>query len=104
MALPGVKGLGGGNAVHIEAVPPDAHPSTGVPLLLLELELLLLELELLLELLELLLELELLLLELLELESPVPPPHPSRLITGTATTADPIALTSLRRSSREELT
>lgn len=88
----------------MEAVPPDAHPSTGAPLLLelleLLLELLLLELELLLELL---LELELLLLLLL-LEPPAaPPPQPNRLITGTATTADPIALTNLRRPASGEL-
>lgn len=100
MLLPGVNGLAGGNAVHMEAVPPEAQPSTGAPLLLELLELLLelelLELELLLELL---LELELLLLLLLELPLAPPPPQPNKLITGTATTAEPIALTNLRRPS-----
>lgn len=99
--LPDVNGLAGGNAVQMDAVPPEAQPFTWAPLLELLLELLLLELLelLLLELLELLLlELELE-LELLELELPpgAAPPQPNRLITGTATMAEPMAFTSVRR-------
>ena len=90
-----VNGLGGGNAVVMDAVPPEAQPAAGAPLLELE--------ELLRELLEELLELleldELLLELLLELELELPPPQPKRPITGTDIKADPMTLTKRRRTA-----